>query len=124
MAKDGLAEHGTWRCLRVVGDLLGWIGRSRSKLSDLNESMLERYLRYRAGKLSIQCGDRAALKRLLSVLRDAGMIGPTALPPITWHEQTFDEFADCLCKERGLTPKAIIRTCRLCADSCMRCARG
>ncbi|MFO1157313.1 MAG: site-specific integrase [Reyranellaceae bacterium] len=109
LVKDGLAEHGTWRCLSVVGDLLGWIGRSRSKLSDLNEPMVERYLRYRAGKLSIQCGDRAALKRLLSVLRDAGMIGPAALPPITWHEQTFDEFAEYLCKERGLTPKAIIR---------------
>lgn len=67
------------------------------------------YLRYRAGKLSIQCSNRAALKRLLSVLRDAGMIEPAAAPPITQHEQIFDEFADYLRKERGLTPKSIIR---------------
>jgi site-specific recombinase XerD len=60
-------------------------------------------------KLSIQCGDRAALKRLLSVLRDAGMIAPTTLPPITPQEQIFEEFADYLHRERGLTPKSVIR---------------
>ena len=38
--------------------------------------MVERYLRHRAGKQPIQPGDRAALKRLLSVLRDAGTIAP------------------------------------------------
>ena len=80
LVKDGLARHGTWRCLNLVGDLLSWIAGSRSKLTDLDERMVERYLRHRAGKQSIQPGDRAALKRLLSVLRDAGTIsaGDTA----------------------------------------------
>ena len=78
LAKDGLARHGTWRCLNLVGDLLSWIAGSRSKLTDLDERMVERYLRYRGGKQSIQPGDRAALKRWLSVLRDAGSIAPAA----------------------------------------------
>src|ERR1700730_1762651 len=69
LVKDGLVLHGTWRCLNVVGGLLSWIGRNRSKLTDLDERMIERYFRHRAGKQSIQPGDRAALKRLLSVLR-------------------------------------------------------
>jgi pentose-5-phosphate-3-epimerase len=73
-----------------------------------NERMVERYLRHRAGKLSIRRGDRAALKRLLSVLRDAGLIAPATLPPITPQEQIFEEFADHLRRERGLTPKSII----------------
>jgi hypothetical protein len=47
----------------------------RSKLTDLDERMVERYLRYRGGKQSIQPGDRAALKRWLSVLRDAMVFG-------------------------------------------------
>jgi len=33
LAKDGLARHGTWRCLNLVGDLLSWIAGSRSKLT-------------------------------------------------------------------------------------------
>ena len=108
LAKDGLARHGTWRCLNLVGDLLSWIAGSRSKLTDLDERMVERYLRYRGGKQSIQPGDRAALKRWLSVLRDAGSIAPAALLPITSQDQIFEEFGD-LRRERGLAPKSIIR---------------
>jgi site-specific recombinase XerD len=109
LAKDGLARHGTWRCLNLVGDLLSWIAGSRSKLTDLDERMVERYLRYRGGKQSIQPGDRAALKRWLSVLRDAGSIAPAALLPITSQDQIFEEFGDYLRRERGLAPKSIVR---------------
>ncbi len=109
LAKDGLARHGTWRCLNLVGDLLSWIAGNRSKLTDLDERMVERYLRYRGGKQSIQPGDRAALKRWLSVLREAGSIAPAALLPITSQDQIFEEFGDYLRRERGLAPKSIIR---------------
>ena len=109
LAQDGLARHGTWRCLNLVGDLLSWIASSRSKLTDLDERMVERYLRYRGGKQSIQPGDRAALKRWLSVLREAGSITPAAPPPITPQDQIFEEFGDYLRRQRGLAPKSIVR---------------
>lgn len=109
LVKDGLASHGTWRCLNLVRDLLSWIARGRSKLIDLDERMIERYLRRRARKQSIQPGDRAALKRLLSVLRDAGTIAPPTPPSITPLDQIFEEFSDYLRSERGLAPKSIIR---------------
>jgi site-specific recombinase XerD len=109
LVRDGLGRQGTWRCLSMVGGLLGWLARSRSKLTDLDEPIVERYLRHRAGKQFVQPGDRAALKRLLSVLRDAGMIAPATSAPITPQEQIFEEFADHLRRERGLTPKSIIR---------------
>jgi site-specific recombinase XerD len=108
LVKDGLARQGTWRSLSLVGDLLSWIAGSRSKLTELDERMVERYLRHRARKQSIQPGDRAALKRLLSVMRDAGMIAPAALPPITPQDRIFEEFGDYLRSERGLAPKSII----------------
>jgi site-specific recombinase XerD len=109
LIKDGLAYHGTWRSLSLVGDLLTWVAGSRSKVSDLDERVTERYLRQRARKQSIQPGDRAALKRLLSVLRDAGTIPPAALPPVTPQDRIFEEFSDYLRTERGLTSKSIIR---------------
>jgi site-specific recombinase XerD len=108
LIKDGLAGHGTWRCLNLVGNLLSWIARSRSKVTDLDERMVERYLRHRGRKQSIQPGDQAALQRLLSVLRDAGMIAPATLPPMTAQERIFAEFGDYLRMERGLAPKSII----------------
>ena len=46
---DGLVRHGTWRCLNVVGGLLSWIASRRCVLADLDERMVERYLRHRAG---------------------------------------------------------------------------
>ena len=109
LVKDGLARQGTWRCLNLVGDLLSWITKSRAKLTDLDEGTVELYLRHRARKQSIQPGDRAALKRLLSVLRDTGMIAPAVLPPIGPQDRIFVEFGDYLIRERGLAPKTIIR---------------
>lgn len=108
LIKDGLVRHGTWRCLSLAGDLLSWIARGRSKLTYLDERLVERYLRYRARRQSIQAGDRAALKRLLSVLRDAGAIAPAALPSITAQDRIFEEFGDYLRRERGLAPKSVI----------------
>src|SRR5580693_8899555 len=89
LVEYGLARHGTWRCLNLVGGLLIWIASSRSDLADLDEHLVERYLRHRGGKQSIQPGDRAALKRWLSVLREDGAIAPLVMPPLTPHERIF-----------------------------------
>jgi pentose-5-phosphate-3-epimerase len=69
------------------------------ELTDLDERMVERYLRCRVRRLDIQAGDRAGLKRLLSVLRDAGAIAPVSLPPVTAQDQIFEEFGDYLRRE-------------------------
>jgi hypothetical protein len=105
----------------LISDLLSWIARSRSRLTDLDERMVDGYLRHRAGKQSIQPGDRAALKRLLSVLRDLGTIAPALLPPITPQDQIFEEFGDYLRGERGLGPKSIVRHLPVIRRFCVRC---
>lgn len=92
LVEERLVRHGAWRCLNVVGGLLSWIAGRRYKLVDLDEQVVERYLRHRGGRQSIQPGDRAALKRWLSVLREEGAIAPLVLPPLTPHERIFMEF--------------------------------
>ena len=109
LVEDGLAQHGTWRCLNVVEGLLSWTASHRIKVADLNEARVERYLRDRGNRQTIQAGDRAALKRWLSVLRATGTIAPAAKSETTPHEQIFAEFGDYLKRERGLTPKSIVR---------------
>ena len=89
LVEDGLVRHGTWRCLNVVGGLLSWIASHRGALADLDERSVEQYLRHRAGKQSIQPGDRSALKRWLSVLRAEGVIAPAVLPPLTSYQPAY-----------------------------------
>jgi len=108
LVNDERASHGTWRCLNLVGGLLSWIERRGLRPTDLKEQVTERYLKDRAGKQSLQPGDRAALKRLLSALREVGMIAPAPLPPITPEDQIFEGFSDYLRQERGLAPRSII----------------
>jgi len=105
----GLARYGTWRSLNLVGGLLSWITASRSALTDLDECMVDRYLRHRARKHSIERGDRAALKRLLSLLRDAGTIPLPAVSLVTPQDQISAEFGDYLQRERGLMPSTFVR---------------
>jgi hypothetical protein len=109
LIEERLVQHGTWRCLNVVSGLLGWITRRRCKLADLDERTVDLYLRYRARRQSIQPGDRAALKRWLSVLREEGAITPAVPPPPTSHDRIFKEFDAYLRTERGLAPRSIVR---------------
>jgi site-specific recombinase XerD len=109
LVEERLVRHGTWRCLNVVSGLLAWITRRHCKLSDLDERTVDLYLRYRARRQSIQPGDRAALKRWLSVLREEGAIAPAVPPPLTSHDRIFKEFDAYLRTERGLAPRSIVR---------------
>jgi site-specific recombinase XerD len=109
LAEVGFARRGIWRSLNLVGDLLSWMASSRAELSDLDERMVERYLRNRARKRSLYPGDGLALKRFLSVLRDAGMIAPPEPPRLTPQDQIFAEFSDYLQRERGLAAGIIIK---------------
>jgi site-specific recombinase XerD len=109
LVEEGFAPQGTWRCLNVVSGLLDWIAKHRFKVADIDEHMVERYLRHRARQQSIQPSDRAALKRWLSVLHEEGAIAPAAPPPLTPHDRIFKHFEDYLRTERGLAPRSIVR---------------
>ena len=108
LVEDGRAQQGTLRCLRIIGGLLSWIAISRSRLTDFDEAMVERYLRDRARKQSICPGDRPALKRFLLLLRDAGVIAPAMPQRTTPLDQILAEFSGHL-KERGLALGSIVR---------------
>ncbi len=109
LAEVGLVRQGTWRCLNVVGGFLSWMDRRRCALAGVDEHMIERYLRHRAGRQSIQPGDRAALMRWLAVLRNEGIIAAAVPPPLTPHDRIFKAFEAYLRTERGLAHKSIIR---------------
>jgi site-specific recombinase XerD len=108
LVKIGLNRRSTWRSLNIVGDLLSWLMRIGSTPTELNERLIEEYLRHRSTKQRLWKGDRAALKRLLSVLRETGTIASAMQPPLTPHEQIFEAFSHYLREERGLAPISIV----------------
>jgi site-specific recombinase XerD len=109
LVDDGLAQGVTLRSLRLIGDLMKWMASSRFRVADIDEPMVERFLQIRARKRAIYSGDRPALKRFLSVLRDASMIAPAEPPRIAPENQIFADFGDYLQRERGLAPSSIAR---------------
>jgi site-specific recombinase XerD len=102
LVDEGYARKSTRRYLSVISGLLGWLARRRYEFTDLDENMVERYLRCRARRQIIQPVDRAILRRWLSVLRDEGAIARIAPPKLTVHDQILQEFEDYLRAERGL----------------------
>jgi site-specific recombinase XerD len=109
LVEGGLARRVILRSLRLIGDFMSWMARSRFRVADIDGPMVERFLRDRARKRPKYSGDRPALKRFLSVLRDAGVISPAEPPRITTQDQIFADFGDYLQRERGLAPTSIIR---------------
>ncbi len=109
LVADGLAPHGVWRSLNVFSGLVNWLAGNGQRLADLDEDMAERYLCRRAGTQTIQPGDRAALKRLLSTLRQAGAVAPAAATAVTAHGAIFNAFSDYLHRERGLVATSTLR---------------
>src|SRR5262245_61566755 len=109
LVDDGLTQGVALRSLRLIGDFMKWMASSRFRVADIDEPMVERFLQIRARKRAIYSGDRPALKRFLSVLRDASMIAPAQPPRITPEDQIFADFGDYLQRERGLAPRSIAR---------------
>jgi len=107
MSNEGLGRQCTWRSLSLFRDLMDWhIGNGHAP-QDLSEVYVDRFLEHRFKHWSPDTGDRSALRRLLSALREEGLI-PAALPvERTEHEQIVDAFGAYLSNERGLAASTV-----------------
>jgi len=99
----------TPRSLSLFRDLMDWhVGNGHDR-QDLSEAHVEQFFEHRSDHWSINAGDRAALRRLLSALREEGLI-PAAIPvDRTEHEQIVEAFAAYLANERGLASTTVER---------------
>lgn len=107
LSDEGFGRRCTWRSLSLFRDLMDWhVGNGRAP-KELSEGHVERFLEHRSEHWSINAGDRAALRRLLSALREEGLI-PAALPiERTEHERIVEAFAAYLTHERGLAASTV-----------------
>ncbi|MQX88427.1 integrase, partial [Sinorhizobium meliloti] len=107
MSNEGLGRQCTWRSLSLFRDLMDWHVGNGHDPQDLSEVHVDFFLEHRFKHWSPDSGDRSALRRLLSALRQEGLI-PAALPvERTEHEQIVDVFAAYLSNERGLAASTV-----------------
>lgn len=95
--------------LQLISRLNRWLARMRRPLKYLNEDVIERFLkRARRNRNYRRSGAPTALRRLLQLLREVGVIPPAARPvPGNPAERIVDEYRVFLAKECGLNPGTI-----------------
>jgi site-specific recombinase XerD len=107
LSDEGLGRQCIWRSLSLFRDLMDWHVGSGHDPQDLGEVHVERFLEHRFKHWSPDSGDRSALRRLLSALREEGLIPAAAPRERTEHEQIVDAFAVYLSNERGLAASTV-----------------
>lgn len=95
--------------LQLISRLNLWLVRRRRSLKDLNEAVIERFLRHaRMSRNYHRSGAPTACRRLLALLREVGAIPPAdQSTPGSPAQKMGDEYRRFLAKERGLAPLTI-----------------
>ena len=105
---DGYGRQSVCYCLVLVRDFSRGLLRTGRGVQDVDEHAVAHYLTDRGRDQRPGKADRAALKRLLILLREAGVIGPSMPATPNLYEVIFADFAKFLDQDRGLTRVTII----------------
>ncbi len=106
---EGHCYQSGGRCLRVIGDFSAWMANNCYVVTDVNEETVARYERFRVKHRHPFLSDHAALVRMLSVLREIGVIEPASANSLGKLEQIEHDFEQYLMQSRELAQVSIIR---------------
>ena len=105
---EGHSVESAWRNLRIVHDLSHWMARKRLGLADFDEQIVERYQQFRR-RYRCLTASRAAILRLLAVLRQVHAVAPKPQVNFGPFEQTEQNFYRHLTQECGLADSTALR---------------
>lgn len=107
LLNDQLSRQCTLRSLSLFRDLMDWHIGSGNGAADLSEEHVARFLEHRRQYWHTNMWDKATLRRLLSALRDQGVVPPALPIELTPQQKVVEAFSAHLANERGLTRSAI-----------------
>lgn len=96
--------------LRLIGRLHRWLRRNGRRVCELDEPLLERFLKcQRKKRRTPSSGDPVTLQRLLVILRDAEVISPARKSSVsaTDGQRLTDRYRHFLLNERGLADSTV-----------------
>src|ERR1043166_1043600 len=88
--------------IQVMAKFSQWLQKKRVEVRDLDENVVERFLRGRRGRPAPR-GDTATLYRLLHMLRRAGIARPESQPPLSSSQRLIVDYRRYLLQQRGLS---------------------
>ena len=106
MQSDGYSRKYTYNSTKSVGEYARWLTDEHRNGADVAEETISQYVALRAHRGRIPNGYRAALFRLLALLRESGDVLP-AVPARDPHERVTSAFAMYLQQTRGLRSRTI-----------------
>jgi len=94
--------------MRLLADRSGWLQRHALTATDLNEQRVDDFLQDRSQRCRPHRSDRSILRRLLTQLRDHGVIpSPVVVTERGTRDAMAYDFQDYLLQQRGLAPTTV-----------------
>jgi site-specific recombinase XerD len=91
-----------------VADLSRWLGAAKLKAGKLTATTIDAYCREQQAGPRLRQGYRAALHRLLGILREQGICPQGAPTKLNARQRIEEEFKRFLAVERGLAPATLL----------------
>jgi site-specific recombinase XerD len=109
VAAQGYGRHSIREQIVVIADFSRWLEQKSIAVQALDSNVVDRFLRLRRRQERVRRGDPKALDRLLTMLRQIGVVKPEQ-PPVADNAQTriVAEFQRYLLQERGLSPLTLL----------------
>ena len=94
--------------IRVVSKLSQWLQKRHLVIEDINESCINKFIRYRKKRSLLRSDDQVALRHLIAFLREEGIILPLISEiNVSDIQHTENSFAQYLQQVRGLSQPTI-----------------
>jgi site-specific recombinase XerD len=109
VAEQGYRYDSIRQQIVAIADFSRWLKQKRISVQHLDSKVVDRFLRIRRRQQRIRRGDPKALERLLTILRQTGIVKPHQ-PPVaeTAQSRIVAEFRRYLLQERGLSPLTLL----------------
>lgn len=109
LLQGGYSQATRMEYVRFAAQFGRWLGERGSRVRDINEVQVRRFLLHRRRGGRLCRGHHASLRMLLEQLRRVGAVPPASAPPSNARMGLEHEFRGYLSEERGLRPTTIRR---------------
>ena len=94
--------------IRAISKLSDWLQKRHLVIEDLNESCINKFVRYRKKRNLLRSGDQLALKQFITFLREENILSVfVSEVSVSEIERNENKFAQYLRRERGLSQATI-----------------
>jgi site-specific recombinase XerD len=108
VAEQGYGRHSIRQQIVVIADFSRWLKQKHIDIRALDSRVMDRFLRLRRRQQRVRRGDPKALKRLLTMLFQTGVVKQHQQPvEDNAQSRVTNEFRRYLFQERGLSPSTL-----------------